>query len=198
MTSFDLSFDYRCPFAKNIHLHVINALEAGADFDVRFVPWTLSQGYRDEGAPDVWADPERDADLLSLAVGVSIHDQQPNAFLAAHGALFRARHERGIRLVAFDEIEHALDGVDVDVDAIRIDVESRRPHEVIASSYREFERYEAFGVPTFVVDGDATFVRYMTGPTDNPMDSVKIIDSLVTLMESEGDLNEFKHTRLPR
>ena len=32
MTSFDLSFDYRCPFAKNIHLHVVTALRAGADF----------------------------------------------------------------------------------------------------------------------------------------------------------------------
>jgi hypothetical protein len=197
MTHFDLSYDYRCPFAKNIHLHVLRALEAGADFDVRFVPWTLSQGHREDGAPDVWADRARDADLLSLAVGVSIHDQQPDAFAAAHGALFRARHERGIRLVDLDEIARGLDGVDVDLEAVRADVESRRPHEVIASSYHEFERYEAFGVPTFVVDGDATFVRYMTGPTDNPYDSVKIIDSLITLMANESDLNEFKHTRLP-
>ena len=68
---------------------------------------------------------------------------------------------------------------------------------MIASSYREFERYEAFGVPTFVVNGDATFVRYMTGPTDNPNDSIKIIDGLISLMASEPDLNEFKHTRLP-
>lgn len=88
MNHFDLSYDYRCPFAKNIHLHVVTALEAGADFDVRFVPWTLSQSHRPEGAPDVWSDPERDADLLSLAVGVSIHDQQPDVFLASHGALF--------------------------------------------------------------------------------------------------------------
>ena len=65
MTHFDLSYDYRCPFAKNIHLHVISALEAGADFDVRFVPWTLSQGHRDEGAPDVWLDPARDADTFT-------------------------------------------------------------------------------------------------------------------------------------
>jgi hypothetical protein len=197
MTHFDLSYDYRCPFAKNIHLHVLAALEAGADLDVRFVPWTLSQGHREDGAPDVWDDPARDADLLSLAVGVSIHDQQSDVFPAAHAALFLARHEQGIRLVDFDEIAKGLDGLDVDLDEVRADVESRRPHGVIASSYREFERYEAFGVPTFVVNGDATFVRYMTGPTDKPSDSIKIIDSLITLMENDADLNEFKHTRLP-
>src|ERR1700689_2607323 len=66
MTSFDLSFDYRCPFAKNIHLHVIAALRAGADFDVNFAPWSLSQGSRAEGAPDVWNDPAYDGDRLSL------------------------------------------------------------------------------------------------------------------------------------
>ena len=197
MTSFDLSYDYRCPFAKNIHLHVLAALDAGADFQVRFVPWTLSQGHREEGTPDVWDDPARDADLLSMAVGVSIHDLQPDAFRGAHGALFRARHERGIRLVDMDEVAQALDGLEVDLDQVRADIESRRPHEVIASSYREFERYEAFGVPTFVVNGDATFVRYMSGPTDNPNDSIKIIDGLISLMASEPDLNEFKHTRLP-
>src|ERR1700679_4225154 len=69
---FDLSYDYRCPFAKNIHLHVITALRAGADFDVNFAPWSLSQGGRPEGAPDVWNDPAYDADLLSLAAAVSV------------------------------------------------------------------------------------------------------------------------------
>ncbi len=197
MTSFKLSFDYRCPFAKNIHLHVITALRAGADFDVTFVPWTLSQGYRAEGDPDVWADPAHDADLLSLAVGVSIRDQQPDKFLDAHEALFRARHERAIRLINLDEIDGVLRPLGLDMDEIRSDVASRRPHAVIGQSYEEFSKFEAFGVPTFVVGDDATFVRYMTTPGDNAMDSVKIIDSLLTLMAHEPELNEFKHTRLP-
>ena len=57
--------------------------------------------------------------------------------------------------------------------------------------------YEAFGVPTFVVNGDATFVRYMVPPTDDGAESAKIIESLITLMALQPDLNEFKHTRLP-
>jgi hypothetical protein len=102
VTAFELSFDYRCPFAKNIHLHVLTALRAGADFDVTFAPWTLSQGHRHEGDPDVWDDPTREADLIALAAGVSVRDQQPERFLAAHEALFRARHEKFIRLATFD------------------------------------------------------------------------------------------------
>jgi len=42
MTS-SISPSIRCPFAKNIHLHVVTALRAGADFEVNFMPWSLSQ-----------------------------------------------------------------------------------------------------------------------------------------------------------
>jgi predicted DsbA family dithiol-disulfide isomerase len=198
VTSFDLSYDYRCPFAKNIHLHVIAALNAGADFDVRFVPWTMSQGYKSEGSPDVWDDPAHDPDLLSLAVSTSIRDQQPEFFLRAHEALFRARHERAIRLVTMDEIEVVLAPLGVDMTKLRDDLESRRPHQVIGESFEEFSKFEAFGVPTFVVENDATFVRYMQPPTADAKGSIKLIESIVNLIEAQPELNEFKHTRLPR
>jgi hypothetical protein len=194
--TFQLSYDYRCPFAKNIHLHVIAALRAGADFDVTFVPWTMSQGYRASGAPDVWDDPARDPEHLALVVSTSVRDLQPERFLDVHEALFRARHERAIRLVNWDEISDALRGIDVDLELVADDVASRRPYKVLGESFREFERYEAFGVPTFVVGSDATFVRYMETPTDGES-STSLIQSLVTLMTNESALNEFKHTKVP-
>ncbi|MHB8379432.1 MAG: DsbA family protein [Acidimicrobiales bacterium] len=197
MPSFQLSYDYRCPFAKNIHLHVVTALRAGADFDVTFVPWTMSQGYKASGAPDVWDDPARDEELLALAVSTSIRDFQPEFFFDAHEALFRARHERAIRLVTANEISDVLLSTGVDLIQIFDDVDSRRPHKVIGESFREFDRYDAFGVPTFVVGNDATFVRYMNSPSDDARASITLIESLLSLMSSQSDLNEFKHTKVP-
>jgi hypothetical protein len=197
MPSFDLSFDYRCPFAKNMHLHVITALRAGGDFDVTFMPWSLSQGSRPDGAPDVWNDPAYDGDLLSLTVGISIRDQQPDLFLDAHEALFRARHGGRKRLVTLDEIGDVLAPLGVDLPLVAADVASRRPHEVIAASHKEFDRFEAFGVPTFVVNDQATFVRYMSEPSEDAHASVELITTLVNMMASRPDLNEFKHTQLP-
>jgi hypothetical protein len=197
MTSFGLTYDYRCPFAKNIHLHVVRALAAGADFDVEFLPWTMSQGYRDPDAPDVWDDPQRDAELLALAVSVSVRDEQPELFLSAHEALFRARHERAIRLVTTEEITDVLAPLGVDMDKVGADLAARRPHRVIGESFREMQRYDAFGVPTFVVGSDATFVRYMTPPTSDDSASIAVIESLVTLMATQPELNEFKHTKVP-
>lgn len=197
MQTFDLSFDYRCPFAKNIHLHVVSALRAGADLEVNFVPWSLSQGSRGHG-PDVWNDPAYDGDLLSLAAAVSVRDEQSEYFLDAHEALFRARHERAIRLVTLDEISNVLAPLGVDMAKVAVDVASRRPHDVIAASHKEFDRFEAFGVPTFVVNDSATFVRYMSEPGDDPAQSVELINALLTMITSRPDLNEFKHTQISR
>ncbi len=197
MTAFSLSYDYRCPFAKNIHLHVVEALRAGAAHQVTFVPWSLSQGHRPEGAPDVWEDPERDGDLLALATSVAVRDLQPERFLDAHAALFRARHERGVRLVTREEVGDVLAPLGIDVAAAFDDVDTRRPHKVIGAAHQEFEGYQAFGVPTFVLEGDATFVRYMDPPAGDPAASVELLDTLLALMGRRPSLNEFKHTTVP-
>jgi hypothetical protein len=197
VSTFQISYDYRCPFAKNLHLHVVSALRAGGDFDVTFVPWTMSQGYKLADAPDVWNDPARDDELLALAVSTSIRDQQPDLFLDAHEALFRARHEDAVRLVTREEIAGVLAPIGVDLDTVFEDVDARRPHKVIGESFQEFEGYEAFGVPTIVIGDDATFVRYMETPSANAQASIDLINSLIDLMSTKSALNEFKHTRVP-
>ena len=55
---------------------------------------------------------------------------------------------------------------------------------------------ESFGVPTFLLKGEGTFVRYMKPSEDDNM-SRELIDSLVFLLENRSDLNEFKHTQVP-
>jgi hypothetical protein len=197
VTSFKLSYDYRCPFAKNIHLHVVAALRAGAELDVTFLPWTMGQGHRAEGAPDVWDDPTQDSANLALAVSTSIRDLQPEHFLQAHEALFRARHEQAIRLSTLEQISGVVTPLGVDMAVVEADLATRRPFDVLGETFREMARYDAFGVPTFVVNDDATFVRYMKPPTGDDQASATIITSLVSLMANQVDLNEFKHTKVP-
>jgi predicted DsbA family dithiol-disulfide isomerase len=197
MVPFLLSYDYRCPFAKNMHLHLIAAQRAGANYDVTFIPWTMSQGQKPEGALDVWADEKQDKVNLALTVSISVRDQQPEHFLDAHEALFRARHEQGLRLNDIDQLTEILSPLGVDMEAVRADLATRRPHQVLGEAYALMATYEAFGVPTFVVNHDATFVRYMKSPTDDPSASRAVIDTLLALMEHSVDINEFKHTKVP-
>src|SRR2546423_5362989 len=62
---FAVSFDYRCPFARNAHESVVAGLEAGRDWDVTFVPFSLDQIHVEEGEPAVW---ERDPSAWGTGV----------------------------------------------------------------------------------------------------------------------------------
>lgn len=194
--SFKLNYDYRCPFAKIMHLHVLNALKGGATFDVTFMPWSLNQPHRHDGDPDVWDDPRRDGDLYALAASVSVRDQQPEHFLAAHEALFLARHADGVALKSDADVLPILEALGVDVALVREDIASRRPHKVIGESHHELDPYEPFGVPTFFVGDRGVFVRYMDDPTEDTQASAALIDQLVSMIVNQGAINEFKHTTL--
>jgi hypothetical protein len=195
---FAINFDYRCPFARIMHLHVLAALDAGADLEVTFEPWSLNQAHRAPGEIDVWENPERDDDLYALAAGVSVRDHQPDLFTATHAALFNARHVDGLALKKADEVLGVLAGVGVDTDAVAEDIATRRPHKVIGEAHHRLAPYEPFGVPTFFVGDQAVFVRYMSVPGDDASASVALVERLVSSIVNDPDLNEYKHTRITR
>ncbi len=72
--AFAVTFDYRCPFARTAHEHVIEGLRGGADWDVRFLPFSLGQVHVAEGDPDVWDEPAKDTGLFALQAGVVVRD----------------------------------------------------------------------------------------------------------------------------
>ena len=59
--TFAITWDYRCPFARNLHDNVIAGLLDGADWDVTFVPFSLGQVHVGEGETDVWDEPDTTA-----------------------------------------------------------------------------------------------------------------------------------------
>jgi hypothetical protein len=91
---FAVTYDYRCPFAWRAHDHVLAALRAGADWDVRFVTFSLGQVHVEHGEPDIWDRPDDDTGLLALQASVAVRDHHPDQFLAVHDALFRVRTSR--------------------------------------------------------------------------------------------------------
>jgi hypothetical protein len=73
-TAFAVTWDYRCPFARNAHEHIPTGLAAGVEWDVRFLPLSLGQVHVEEGAPDVWAAPEQDPRAPSRRRGAGDND----------------------------------------------------------------------------------------------------------------------------
>jgi 2-hydroxychromene-2-carboxylate isomerase len=80
----------------------------------------------------------------------------------------------------------------LDADAFAAEVASGRPLKVLADEHTEASRrWHVFGVPTFIVGERAVFVRVMD--RKNPDDVDRVLDLL-----EWTDLNEFKHTSVPR
>ena len=196
--SFAVTWDYRCPFARIGHLHVIEGLRAGADWDVTFAPFSLGQAHVAEGDPDVWDEPEKETGLLALQVGVTVRDQHPDAFLDVHEAIFDARHVDGADLRDESVLRGVLErhGLDADqvLDAARneaLDVVHKEHDRVVAD-------HDVWGVPTFIADGQSVFVRLMEGPDHDGDVATRTVERVLDLVTGWPQLNEFKHTSIPR
>lgn len=195
---FAVTWDYRCPFARNGHEHVVAGLQGGADWDVRFVPFSLNQVHVEEGQPDVWDDPDSAPALLAMQAGIAVRDAFPDAFLAVHLDLFRARHDDA-KDIREEAVVRSVLARHLDADAVFDEIASGRPLATFRREHEEVvESHDVFGVPTFIAGDQAVFVRVMHRPGEDRESGRQTIERVVDLLTGWTDLNEFKRTRIPR
>ena len=189
-----VTFDYRCPFAYNGNLAVINAIRGGSDTQFRFVPFSLDQVHVPEDEPAMW---ERDPDdwgsgMRALLYGLAVRDAFSDKFFDGHIALFAARHEHGKQLGEEDVLKEAVASVGLDPDLVAEEAWSGRPLKTLQSEHTEcVDNHGVFGVPTFWDGDQAAFVRFMS--RGNVEDLERMLDFLTW-----SELNEFKRPRIPR
>jgi predicted DsbA family dithiol-disulfide isomerase len=189
-----VTFDYRCPFARNAHEAVVTALREGADLDVRFLPFSLDQAHVEEGDPPVWErqPSEWGTGVTALLYGIAVRDQFPERFFDFHLAAFAARHDKGKKLGREEVVREAAAAAGLDVDAVAEEVWSGRPLKALAAEHTEqVERWNAFGVPTFIEGDQAVFIRFME------RNRVDDLERALELLDWTR-FNEFKRTQIPR
>lgn len=198
--AFAVTWDYRCPFARNFHEHVLTALAAGADWDVHWVPFSLDQVHVEEGDPDAWDNPAVCRSLLAGQVGIAVRDHWPKQFPGAHRALFDVRHEHAGDLRDERALRAALATVEgLDPDAVFAEVDAGWPLEAFRKEHEAaVADYNVFGVPTVIVGDHAVFVRVMNRPRGDADLARRTVERAVDLLTGWPDLNEFKHTSIPR
>jgi hypothetical protein len=195
--SFALTYDYRCPYARIAHDHVVAGLRAGADWDVTFLPFSLGQAHVEEGQPSVWERPEQDSGIVALQASIAVRDTQPDRFVEAHHALFEHRHGSAGSLRDRGVLDEVLAEVGVDVEAMWAEVDSGRPLATIEREHSTYERsHHVWGVPVFVVDDKAVFVRLLHPAADDGDLARRTVDRILDDI-AWPILNEFKHTSVP-
>lgn len=196
---FAVTWDYRCPFARNFLEHVITGLEAGAPWEVTFVPFSLEQAHVAEGEPDVWEQPETAPGLLAMQAGIAVRDHVPLSALAVHRALFEARHDQGLDIREPAVVHTALSEAGVDAAAVFSLVDTGEPLETFRKEHeRAVVDHAVFGVPTVIAGDQAVFIRMMHRPRGDAELAVRTVEQAVRLVTGWPELNEFKHTTIPR
>lgn len=199
MISFAVNYDYRCPFARISHMHVLDGLEAGANWDVTFMPFSLGQVHVAEGDTDVWDEPAKDTGLLALQTSVIVRDQYPEAFRTVHRRLFDLRHVESKDLNDRDEIAKVLADAGLDAESIFAEIDGGAPLQVVRAEHEAAaDEAKAWGVPTFMVGGDGVFVRLMETANGDGDLAIRTVERVVDMLTGWPQLNEFKHTSIRR
>ncbi|MDQ2651359.1 MAG: DsbA family protein [Actinomycetota bacterium] len=197
-TAFAITWDYRCPFARNAHEHVVTALRAGADWDVTFLAFSLGQAHVGEGEVDIWERPDEDTGLLALQAGVVVRDRFPERFLDVHEAFFALRHDQGGHLRDEAALRAVLTEQGVDADAVFAEIATGTPLATVRLEHEtSAKQHDVWGVPTFIVGDQAAFIRFMHRPAGDGDEATRTIGRVLELL-TWPELNEFKHTSIPR
>ena len=196
---FSVTWDYRCPFARNAHEHVLDALDAGAPWDVKFVPFSLDQMHVADGDPPVWERAEEFPGLLANLAGVWVRDNQPDLFPAVHRAMFAARHDDAHDLREPDVVAGVLGEQGARADEALTAIQGGDALAQMRSEHEQAEgEHHVWGVPTFMVANQAVFIRLMHRPEGDAELAQRTIERILDLAGGWPDLNELKHTRIPR
>jgi len=193
--TFRVTYDYLCPFARIVNETIVEAIEAGADWDVAFHPFSLSEVHIDAGEPSVWerplgSDGTRGTRAHAWSLAVSAED--PDRFLAFHKALFSARHDDAADVDDESVLRDVAESVGVNADLIADAVATGVPLARLAEAHREsVKEWSVFGVPTFIKGDTAVFVRLMER---HRIDDVERVLEMLDWTR----LNEFKHATIPR
>ncbi len=195
---FGITWDYRCPFARIVHRHIVEGLLDGADWQVEFVPFSLGQVHVEEGESPIWERPADDTGILALQAAVVVRDTRPEQFPIVHRALFEARHAEGAQLRDEDVLRDLLSANGIDPDPVFTEIATGQPLATIRDEHtRVATELDVWGVPTFMAQGRAAFVRLMDLPIDGA-DARASIERIVEMLTGWPALNEFKHTSLDR
>jgi hypothetical protein len=193
--SFAVTYDYLCPFSRNVNEAIVAALADGADWDVTFIPFSLSQTKIEDGEVPSWdrrPDEEHTRGVAAHQWGIAVRDNYPHAFQAFHLALYAARFDDAEDVDDEETLRSVAESVGVSADDVAEIVAGGKPAAVLAESHREaVARWAVFGVPTLISGEQAVFVRIME--RHRPADIEAVLDML-----DWTNLNEFKRTRVPR
>jgi hypothetical protein len=183
--AFAVTWDYRCPFARNAHEHVLDGLGRRSRLDVTFLPFSLGQVHVEDGEPDVWDSPDADSACSACRSESPCATHCPTASTRPTGRCSptaRAGRLPPGRTGPAQRAEGARDRRRRRLRRGRIG----RPLATIKAEHTAYAAsHDVWGVPTFIVGDQAAFVRFMRRPAGDGKVARSTIERTVDLLDGQ-------------
>ena len=196
--TFDLFYDYLCPFVYRVSVLLENVRATGErKVKIRWRYFSLTQvNSKDEGWT-IWDAPDSDNVRGRLAFKAAEAARQQDRFDDFHARLLRRRHVDRADIDDAGVIERVADEAGIDIDRFRRDMADPASLSTLERDHRgAVAEHGVFGTPTFVFPrGAAAYVRLSDVPEVG--DSVALYDRLIGIAEDEPRILEVKRPARP-
>ena len=194
--SFDVFYDYLCPFVYRASVLLQNVRDSGQrPIDIRWRYFSLIQVNSKDDGWTIWDALDSEA-RGRLAFKAAEAARRQGAFDDFHMALLRARHEKRVDIDDVAVVERVAEDSGLDLDRFRTDIADPQIVSALERDHRAaVAEYGVFGTPTFVFDAGAAYVRLSEPPEAS--DSVAIFDRVISIAAEEPRILEIKRPVKP-
>ena len=197
-TTFEIFYDYRCPFVYRASLLLQNVLDSGKrPLEVRWRYFSLAQVNSKDDGWTVWEAPDSEFVKGRLAFKAAEAARRQDRFEDFHLPLLHARHRDRLDIDDVAVVERVAVEAGLDLDRFRKDLADPEIVYAIAGDHvPAVKEHGIFGTPTFLFpSGAAAYVRLSEAPEG--ADAVRIFDRIMSVAGDEPRILEIKRPTKP-
>ena len=195
--SFDVFFDYACPYVYRASVLLDAVRGTGRNVDVRWRYFSLTQVNSKDDGWTVWEAPASEHVRGRLAFAASSAARRQGRFEPFHRALLDARHVDRHEIDDRGVIDEVAQKAGLDRERFAADLADPTILDVLASDHREaVTQHGVFGTPTFVFAGGASAYVRLSEPVGAD-GALEVFDRVLEVAASEPRILEIKRPRKP-
>ena len=195
--TFDVFFDYLCPFVYRAAGLLDAVRRSGRDVEVRWRYFSLTQVNSKDDGWTVWSAPASEIVRGRVAFAAAEAARRQGRFDDLHMPLLWARHRDRLDIDDPAVVVQTAVDVGLDIERFRSDLADPKILDGLARDHgHAVGELGVFGTPTFVfADGASAYVRLADGVDESG--ALEVFDRLVAVAATEPRILEIKRPRKP-
>ena len=196
--SFEVFFDYQCPYVYRASLLLDAVRREGRELDVRWRYFSLTQVNSKDDGWTVWGAPASEPVKGRLAFAAAESARRQHRFEELHSGLLDARHRERLDLDDPEVVGAVAERAGLDPQRLKSDLADPSILDALEADHRHASsELGVFGTPTFLFAGGASAYVRLSAPPEQGNGPLEVLDRLLAVAASEPRILESKRPRKP-